>query len=283
MSFSSEVKKELFRTVPNSRHCRLAELSALITMSGYYKDKSDIKDEEKQTLFCKIEKLESLTGIDVNNEEGKRSMKLCATKTGYISDRILVERACCKQAYIRGAFLAAGSVTNPEKGYHLEIVCNDEEHAELIAYIMTEFEIKPKIINRKKYKVVYLKESSQIVDMLNVMGAHKSLMGMENVRILKDMRNSVNRRVNCETANINKTVNAAVRQIEDIRYIDSVMGLSRLPDGLRELALLRLEAPELPLKELGESLKQPIGKSGVNHRLRKISELANELRRTNND
>ena len=122
-----------------------------------------------------------------------------------------------------------------------------------------------------------------IVDILNIMGAHISLMNMENVRILKDMRNSVNRRVNCETANINKTVNAALRQLEDIRYIEATKGLKYLPDNLRKVAELRLEEEETPLKELGEKLNPPIGKSGINHRLRKISEIASELRRNEND
>lgn len=280
MSFSSQVKEELLRTIPNSRHCRLAELAAIITMSGSFAEGTWRQDEDNQSIHLKVDKLVGMLGIDINSEEGHMALKLIDIDGGYIVDRMLVERACCKQAFIRGAFLAAGSITDPEKGYHFEIVCYDEEHAKLICYLMTEFGIEPKLIERKKYHVVYLKGSSLIVDMLNIMGAHVSLMGMENVRILKDMRNSVNRRVNCETANINKTVNAAVKQIEDIRYIEKTKGLKYLPDNLRQLAELRLEEPELPLKELGESLNPPLGKSGVNHRLRKISEIANELRRT---
>ena len=144
--------------------------------------------------------------------------------------------------------------------------------------IIRDFGAKPKLVERKKNYVVYLKDASTIVDILNVMGAYKSLMNMENVRILKDMRNIVNRRVNCETANINKTVNAAVKQIEDIEFIKSVKGLEYLPPSLRMVASLRLEEPETPLKELGEKLDPPLGKSGVNHRLRKISEIASELK-----
>ena len=134
-----------------------------------------------------------------------------------------------------------------------------------------------KIVERKKHYVVYLKEGSQIVDILNVMEAHVALMELENVRILKEMRNSVNRQVNCETANISKTVNAAVKQLEDITFIRDHAGLDSLPDNLREMALLRLEHPEAPLKELGTYLNPPVGKSGVNHRLRKISEIAEEM------
>ena len=125
---------------------------------------------------------------------------------------------------------------------------------------------------------MYLKEGAQIVDMLNVMGAHVALMNLENVRILKEMRNSVNRKVNCETANISKTVNAAVRQVEDIQFIMDTKGLSSLPENLQEIAQVRLEHPDMPLKDLGTLLMPPIGKSGVNHRLRKISEIAEKLR-----
>ena len=136
-----------------------------------------------------------------------------------------------------------------------------------------------KIVTRKKYYVVYLKEGAQIVHLLNIMEAHVALMNLENVRILKEMRNSVNRKVNCETANISKTVNAAVQQLQDIAYIREKAGLDSLPEHLREIALLRLEYPEAPLKELGTYLDPPVGKSGVNHRLRKISEIAEGLRK----
>ncbi len=143
---------------------------------------------------------------------------------------------------------------------------------------MNSFEADAKIVTRKKNQVVYVKEGTHIVDLLNVMGAHEALMNLENVRIVKEMRNSVNRQVNCEMANISKTVNAAVRQIEDIVYIRDHMGLESLPDHLREMALLRLKYPDVPLKELGSYLNPPVGKSGVNHRLRKLSKIAEEMR-----
>lgn len=195
-----------------------------------------------------------------------------------LADGILVRNACCKRAFIRGAFLAAGSMSDPEKSYHFEIVCQDHSGAEQMKEIINSFELEAKIVGRKKCFVVYLKEGSQIVDMLNVMEAHVALMNLENVRILKEMRNSVNRQVNCETANINKTVSAAVKQVEDIRYIERMVGLDTLSDGLREMALLRLQFPEAALKELGDMLSPPVGKSGVNHRLRKISSIADELK-----
>ena len=179
---------------------------------------------------------------------------------------------------MRGAFLCCGSMSDPSKGYHLEFVCADEAQAEQLQEVIGTFDIEAKIIQRKKYHVVYLKEGAGIVDLLNVMEAHRSLMELENLRILKEMRNSINRRVNCETANIGKTVQAATRQVEDILFIKEHYGFSKLPDNLREMAEVRLEYPDAALKELGEYLNPPVGKSGVNHRLRKLSELADKLR-----
>ena len=174
--------------------------------------------------------------------------------------------------------MVAGSISNPEKSYHIEIVCTAEKKAEQLQEIVNSFGLDAKVIVRKKSYVVYLKEASQIVDMLNVMEAPIALMEMENIRILKEMRNTVNRKVNCETANINKTVSAAVKQTEDIRFIRDSIGLRKLPEGLQEIAELRLENPNASLKELGELLSSPLGKSGVNHRLRKLSEIAEKLR-----
>ena len=179
---------------------------------------------------------------------------------------------------IRDAFLKSGSVSNPEKAYHFEVVARTDEEAKALQEAMNTFPVEAKIGQRKGSYVVYLKEGEQIVTMLGAMGASVALMNFENVRILKEMRNSVNRKVNCETANINKTVNAAVKQAEAIRYIERTAGLSALPDSLREIAALRLENPEMPLKDLGTLLDPPVGKSGVNHRLRKIMEFADNLR-----
>ena len=190
----------------------------------------------------------------------------------------MVQNPCCRRAFLRGAFLASGSISDPEKFYHFEIVCATEPKALQIQSIMATFDIEAKIVMRKRYYVAYIKEGSQIVDMLNVMEAHVALMELENVRIMKEMRNSVNRKVNCETANINKTVSAAVRQMEDITYIRDQIGFDKLPEGLRDVALTRLAYPEAALKELGQLMASPLGKSGVNHRLRKLSEIAQGLR-----
>ena len=190
----------------------------------------------------------------------------------------VVQKECCKKAFIRGMFLATGSVNDPNKAYHFEIVVRNREMAEVVREIINSFSLDAKIVKRKKYYVVYLKEGSMIVDILNVCEAYVSLMDMENVRIIKDMRNDINRRVNCETANIKKTVNAARRQIEDIEYIEKTKGLKYLNNSLRQLAELRLEEPDANLSELGEMLNPPVSKSGVNHRLRKISSIAKDLR-----
>ena len=191
---------------------------------------------------------------------------------------LIIQNSCCRRAFVRGAFLAAGSLSDPEKFYHFEIVCSSEEKAEQLREIIGTFSIEAKIVVRKKYYVVYIKEGSQIVEILNVMEAPLALMELENIRILKEMRNSVNRQVNCETANINKTVSAAVKQLQDIAYIRDTVGLDYLPESLAEIAQARLERPDATLKELGEILSPPVGKSGVNHRLRKISSIAESLR-----
>lgn len=195
-----------------------------------------------------------------------------------VSSNILIQKECCKRAFIRGAFLASGSISDPEKFYHFEIVCTTEDKAVQLKNIIQYFNIDAKIVERKKHFVVYIKEGAGIVDILNVMEAHVALMDLENVRILKEMRNSVNRKVNCETANLKKTVSAAVKQIEDIKFIRDKVGLSVLSDNLEEMARLRLDNPDASLKELGEMLTPAVGKSGVNHRLRKICEIADDLR-----
>ena len=174
--------------------------------------------------------------------------------------------------------MSIGSMSDPEKRYHLEFVCSRRAQAEQLIRIIREFQIDAKSIRRKRYYVVYIKEGTGIVDLLNVMGAHVALMNLENLRIVKEMRNSINRRVNCETANISKTVNAASKQIEDILLIREKYGFDNLPDNLRQMAEIRLEYPDAALKELGGYLEPAVGKSGVNHRLRRLSEIADRIR-----
>ncbi len=313
MSFSRDVKDELSRQISPARHCQIAELAAMISLCGriiitesdryilklhtenitvarkYFtliKKTFNINTEIsiKRNTFLKKSKVYSLTIVDHDivlkilraaklmdeNNEIKENLS--------VAGNLVIQNTCCKRAFIRGAFLASGSMSDPEKTYHFEIVAPDRPKAGQLQEIINFFDIDAKIVVRKKYYVVYVKEGSQIVDLLNVMEAHVALMNLENVRILKEMRNSINRQVNCEAANINKTVTAASKQIEDILYIKNRTGFSGLSDGLEEIATLRIEYPEASLKELGALLSQPIGKSGVNHRLRKLSVLADNLR-----
>lgn len=190
----------------------------------------------------------------------------------------ITQNSCCKRAFIRGAYLSSGSMSNPKKAYHLEFDVAQLDKALQLKELIQAFHIDAKIVKRKNNHVVYIKEGSQIVDLLNVMEAHVALMNLENVRILKEMRNQVNRQVNCEAANISKIVAAASKQMEDILYIKEHMGFGDLADGLKEIAQLRIDYPEASLKELGAMLSPPIGKSGVNHRLRKLSMIADQLR-----
>ena len=300
MSFSSVVTKELCEQISPARHCRLAEISAIIAFCGKIvvdKDQTHIlKLQTESTILTKkiyvllkqvfrvsaelttrsISAKKNLYELALTAEETTLVMAACKLaawqeeKNGYplLVEQTIVTKSCCKRSFIRGAFLAAGSVSNPNKAYHFEIVVSQQKNGELLCEVMRSFDIDAKMIARKYHYVVYVKEGAQIVDLLNVMEAHVALMEFENVRILKDMRNTINRKVNCEAANINKTVKAATRQVEDILFIKEKVGLATLAEGLEEIALLRTTYPEASLKELGEMLSPPVGKSGVNHRLK---------------
>ncbi|MGN0481029.1 MAG: DNA-binding protein WhiA [Lachnospiraceae bacterium] len=310
MSFSSHVKEELSHRISSARHCQLAELAAITALNGevFVDDCGDysirISTENENvlrkyfTLLRKTFNIEAENFIDISTNvfllndsyEAKRilsALKMIDEEGKVLRvslvNQLIVQQACCKRSFIRGAFLATGSISDPNKSYHLEIVCTTERKAKHLVEIIEAFGIEARIVQRKKYHVVYIKEGSGIVDMLNVMEAHVALMELENVRILKEISNSVNRQVNCETANLNKTINAAVKQINDIRYIQDTIGLERLEPNLRELAYLRLENTDMNLKDLGLLLSNPIGKSGVNHRLRKLSSIADEIRGNRED
>jgi DNA-binding protein WhiA len=195
-------------------------------------------------------------------------------KAESIVDSSLLKKTCCRRTYLRWAFLSGGSVSDPEKTYHLEINNHKPDYANEIGRVMNTFGLHARLIKRKGNYVIYIKEGEDIVDFLNIIGAHNALLELENVRILKEMRNNVNRIVNCETANLEKTVNASVRQVENIKYIRDNIGFERIPENLREIAEVRLEYSDSNLKELGELLDPPLGKSGVNHRLRKLDIIA---------
>ena len=251
MSFSSETKEELSRRIGTARHCKIAEMAAIISACGHF-----LTDEEGRlslrlqteneavsrkyfTLLQKTFNINTSISIAKNpylkkgsvytiliqeHEEALRileAVKLIRRKENSwefqdIVNPVVIQKDCCKRAFIRGAFLASGSISDPERFYHFEIVCQTLEKAQQLRDIICTFPIDAKIVSRKKNYVVYVKEGAQIVELLGLMEANVALMNLENIRILKDMRNSVNRKVNCEAANIHKTVNAAVKQIEDI-------------------------------------------------------------------
>ncbi len=287
MSFSAEVKEELAKHISSARHCQIAELAAIMNYCGQYGRDSEgnytigFQTENESARKKGFTLLKKTYSIDTDVAISEEQIRGLLQKLGDLEEpvsQLLIKNSCCQRAFLRGAFLCIGSMSDPQKSYHLEFVCTDEDKARQLQSVIQGFEIDAKIVTRKKYYVVYLKEGASIVDLLNICEAHISLMNLENMRILKEMRNSINRRVNCETANISKTVNAATRQIEDIEYIRDFYGFQNLPANLRQMAEVRLENPEAPLKELGEYLDPPVGKSGVNHRLRKLSELAERLR-----
>jgi DNA-binding protein WhiA len=242
MSFSSEVREELFASPVNARHCLIAEMYAMINASGMETSAFADTDEERASSLLKSQ--------------------------------------CCKRSYIRGSFIACGVISDPIKTYHLEFTFQSghDGQARFLSKLIRSFGPHTKTVRRGTGVHVYLKDSGAIAEILNIIGAHKSLMRYENIRILKEMRNTVNRKVNCETANLNKTVGAAVGQLEAIQFISDSVGLSYLPKTLEEVARLRLKYESASLQEIGGMLPEPVGKSGVNHRLRKISEIAETLK-----
>lgn len=313
MSYASRVKDELSRQLSTARHCQIAEIAAIISLCGRISITADNRYRIKihtenvavaRKYFTLLKKTFNIvTDVSIRRNSYLKKNRtysvvidehcdairvLQATKLigegGEIEENLslqknmVVKQSCCRRAFIRGAFLAAGSISDPEKSYHFEITCATEEKARQLQGLIGTFHLDARIVIRKKYFVVYMKEGCQIVDILNVMEAPVALMNLENIRILKEMRGQVNRQVNCETANIHKTVSAAVKQLRDIEYIRDTIGLAKLPKRLEEMARVRLEKPEATLKELGEALDPPVGKSGVNHRLRKLGEIAQALR-----
>jgi len=312
MSFSSKVKGEICRYSDLTKEKALAEISAIMKVSGtitfsgsglsfriatenpasarhifsLLKDHFKIHSKlmvkksnslKKNNIYMVI--IEEAMGVrDLLKETGIFKEVDGILTLDYRIDEEMVKDDELKMSYIRGAFIGGGSVSNPEKTYHLEFVTHSEEYARDLCRLINLFGLNSKVIQRKNSHIVYLKEGEQISNLLGILGAHTSLLELENIRIMKEMRNNVNRLVNCETANLSKTVNAAVRQVESIKLIQKEIGLQRLPQNLREIAELRLSYPDESLKELGEMLDPPVGKSGINHRLRKIEKIAEEVR-----
>ncbi|MBD2847496.1 DNA-binding protein WhiA [Paenibacillus sp. IB182496] len=307
MSFAAQTKKEL-TMIEAEPCCELAELSALIRMSGSVtvsgrKIILDIATENAaiaRRIYSLVKKqfevhTELLVRKKMRLKKNNVYMVRIPSKVQEILsalhivsegfmfyqgiDKRIVRKNCCKRSYLRGAFLAGGSVNNPEgASYHLEIASMYEEHCQALVDLANRFHLNARCIERKKGFILYIKEGEKIIELLNIIGAHQALFKFEDVRIMRDMRNSVNRIVNCETANLNKTIGAAVRQIDNIKLIQKEVGLESLPDKLREVAEIRLQHPDMNLKEVGDLLKGKVSKSGVNHRLRKIDELADKIR-----
>lgn len=308
MSFAATTKKELTLITESEACCEKAELSALIRMNGSVQLTNqrvvlDISTENAaiaRRIYSLIKKTYKLHTellvrkkmrlkknnvyiVRVPGQVQELLSDLRIVSEGFIFttgiNKEIIRGNCCKRAYLRGAFMAGGSVNNPEgSSYHLEIASIYEEHCKALVHLANKFDLNARFIERKKGFVLYIKEGEKIIEFLSIIGAHQALLRFEDVRIMKDMRNSVNRIVNCETANLNKTIGAAVRQIENIRLLQREIGLESLPDKLREVAEIRLQHPDLNLKEVGDMLKGNVSKSGVNHRLRKIDELAEKQR-----
>jgi len=311
MSFSSEIKDELCRLNNEKPCCVFHELAGILRTGLIIRRINDINQllfvtehaSVSRMVYSRVKDIVPV-GIEISGEkttrfkrhvvyrlnftglaertEGIRLLKDAGIKIDLSDGRIdytglEIKDRCCIRAYLRGGFLAVGSVSNPDKSYHIELSFNSSLIADEYMRYMEYFELKPKCIRRKNYDIVYMKEGQDIVDFLNVINAHAALLEMENIRILKDMRNQVNRIVNCETANLEKTVNASLKQVSCIKYIDEKIGIENLPESLREIARLRIENPEASLVELGKMLKPELGKSGVNHRMRKLQKIAEDL------
>jgi len=305
MSFAALTKKEL-TLITEQPCCRKAELAAIVIQNGrmFSEEDRDILTVETENvatarrIYTMLKELFQLKPevlvrkkmrLKKNNVYGVRvttglnsvvdGLRLFQATSHMIDTNLELTKSCCRRAFLRGAFLASGSINDPgSNSYHLEVSFNSSDQAYHVRDLMNRKELNAKVIGRKNGHIVYLKEGEKIVEFLSLIGAHQALLKFEDVRILKGMRNQVNRLVNCETANLNKTILAAVRQQEAIQVIDAVMGLGNLPDHLREVAELRLKYPEANLQELAENLINKVSKSGLNHRFRKLVEIANQLR-----
>lgn len=298
-SFSAKVRSELLKEVPDSRSGQLAEMSAVLMICGKIGLEENgpvlvIHAENEELLrkcFTIFSKAFTLRNADAVFTPGRLRVLppasekiLMAVKwqkdDGFCrrdtADRRLLTEDSSRRAYLRGCFLTCGSITNPSRFYHCEFACPSEDTAAQIISVLREFGIEARTVIRKKQHVVYIKEGNQISDLLKVMGADEAILAFENVRVIKDVRNRVNRRVNCETANLYKTSAAAAAQLKDIEIIEKSGGIDSLPENLADAAEARLSCPDASLTELGGMMNPPVGKSGMNHRFRKIHEIAEQ-------
>lgn len=327
-TFSGRLREELEGRMPRGRHCRAAELAAILLFAGELIREEDgriclcIRGDEgpaARKCFTLLQKTSNINarlrrkplnfdtefksgrntdrssgknpagsavGIVLEKEEAEKLFALLRVPVppgpeifpGDGLPAAILEKTCCRRSFLRGAFLCTGSVSDPARGYHLEFSCSDRRLAGQIRSVLRELGKDAGLMQRRKQSVVYIKDSEDIVDVLGLMDAPVSLMEMENQRIMKGVLNTVNRRMNCDYANIGRTIGAAGRQIRDIRFLEETGVLEKMPEGIRQIAALRLACPEVPLAELGCLADPPISKSGVNHRLKKISETAEAMR-----
>lgn len=292
MSFSSEIKEELSKlnTLSNKEIVK-AELIGYLLSSNIVVSNTKIKySTENEYNINRFNKLLKNLNIDYKIEIQGKVYTIEFKKNINISEicfnKDLIEINDLKlddkeenylKAIVRGVYLGAGSLNNPSIKYHLEIILSTLKNAEYIGNIVNKFGIKVKYLNRKKGNSIYIKDGEEISKLLAFIGSNNSVLKYEEIRVVKETRNNINRLVNCETANLNKTINAAVQQIDAIKIIKKKKEFDNLPDNLKEIAKLRLENPDASLIELGNMLKEPVGKSGVNYRLKKLIEIANEL------
>lgn len=302
MSFASGIKSELLRIENKHDCCAAAELCGImsygVTIAMKDKDAFRITTENAASArrcFALLKRLFGISGLILSSKghggKGKNSYSIVLSdkdetilktlgfkKTGnkitFSVNEKIEKNGCCRRAFIRGAFLGGGSATNPEKEYHLEVATHEKKLSEDFTRLLEYYGIEAKTVIRKSSYVTYFKSSDEISDVLSVIGAHNSLMELMNIKILKETRNNVNRVVNCENANMDKTLDAAFIQIDAINRLKKTGRFERLPEGLKELSKLRLLYPDASLGELGSMMR--ITKSGVNHRFRKIVEIARE-------
>jgi|AGTN01.1.fsa_nt_gi conserved hypothetical protein len=305
MSFSSAAKSEICRLELTGDCCELAELTALLHTAGSISISGGglalrLDTEHAAIARRAFQIVKSLYGVNAKMQMHTNRLKQnhiysltidpATAQTVALDTHIMdadgihtgAEAAagqnCCAIAFVRGAFLGGGSVTNPERSYHMEFVCSQKDFARELLNIIYHLGIAAKMISRSQSFVVYLKESDAIVTLLTMMGAHTAILSMESIRILKSVRNSVNRKVNCDSGNLSKTVNASMQQQENIEAIRQAVGLEALSAPLREIAEARLSFPEATLAELAEMTGNT--KSAVNHRLRKLCSMALQLKNT---
>ena len=281
MSFSTELKEEISKTenLADKKSVKY-ELIGYLISNHITIEKDNIKfTTENEYNINRFSRL--LSNLQINDYkisiQGKIFSIIFKAKELEKLDKINLKDVSQEEAkwIIRGAYLGGGSINNPENKYHLELSIAKKEDTEEIINMLKWFDIKSNIIKKKKGYSIYLKEGEEISKFLALLGAHKSVIKFEEIRVQREMNNKINRIVNCETANLNKTINASIEQIEAIRKIKKSKKFSQLEDSLKEIANVRLENPNLSLVELGKKLKEPLGKSGVNYRLKKIMEIAN--------